>query len=134
MTEIGDGRYDGQAPLEELNAIEEGAFYGWPRCIDDGVPVEENGGTQEECAAATDPVTTFPAQSTPTGLAASPFDDGALFVALWNADEVVRVDPADGSTTPFLTGLDQPQNLAATDGALLASDHARGVVYRVERD
>lgn len=53
--------------------------------------------------------TALPAGSDPTGLA---FDDGNLYVVETGSNQVVEIS-SDGSTvTPFVTGLDQPHDIA----------------------
>lgn len=137
-TEVGDGRFDGEPPPDELNLAVDGADYGWPRCLGARLGVEELGGSAEVCAATQVPLTVFPAGATPTGLAVAPWDPGALLVALWNRGEVVRV-PTTGDAgrlaepEVFLDGLDGPQHLLALpDGALLLGEHGSGRITRLE--
>ncbi|MEX1288517.1 MAG: glucose sorbosone dehydrogenase, partial [Acidimicrobiia bacterium] len=49
-TEVGDGRFDGEPPADELVAVEAGADHGWPRCVGDNRPVAEYGATDADCA------------------------------------------------------------------------------------
>jgi len=134
--EIGDDLVNGRAPPDELNRVVEGANYGWPQCFGRGRPARNYGGTAARCRETEAPLALFPANSTPTSVALSPFEEGALLVALWgpvNAG-VVRVDVETGEVTPFVAGLRAPQHLlGAPEGSLLVSDFATGTVYRVTR-
>lgn len=128
-TEIADGRFDGEAPPDELNLVRDGASYGWPRCIGDRDPVEEHGATAQECAGTEAPLALFEPGATPVGLALWEDD---LLVSLWTRGEVVRVPAAGGTPEPFLTGLAGPQHLLALDdGALLVVEHGSGRVHRL---
>ena len=135
-TEVGDDPVNGQAPPDELNRIIEGGDYGWPRCYGDQEAARNYGGTVEECEETQAPLALFAPNSTPTSVATSPFEKGALLVALWGPVEagVVRVSLESGNVEPFVTGLQTPQHLLGLDGSLLISDFSRGVIYQVERD
>jgi len=138
-TEVGDGRFDGEPPPDELNLAADGGDYGWPRCLGDRRGVQELGGSDQVCAATRAPLAVFPAGATPTGLAVPPWDPGVLLVALWTRGEVVSVPLPDvgqeGLAEPevVLDGLDGPQHLLALpDGALLVGEHGSGRILRVE--
>lgn len=131
-TEVGDDWVDGRPPPDELNIIREGADYGWPSCYGDRQPAHNFGGTRARCAATEAPLALFARGATPTSVVGSPFEEGALLVALWAASRVVRVDARTGAVTPFITGIRLPQHLLAHEGALLVSSFADGTVYRVE--
>ena len=134
-TEVGDGRFDGEPPPDELNLAVDGADYGWPRCLGDRLGVEELGGSDEVCATTEIPLAVFPAGATPTGVAVAPWDPGALLVSLWTRGEVVRVLVGEGEPEVFLDGLDAPQHLLALpDGALLVGEHGAGRVLQIERE
>ena len=133
-TEIGDDPVNGEAPPDELNRVVPGGDYGWPRCYGDRQPALNYGGTAEGCAETQAPVALFAPRSTPTSVAASPFEADALLVALWGpaTPGVVRVDTQTGEVTPFISGLRTPQSLLALpDGTLLVSDFSAGALYRV---
>ena len=140
-TEIGDDPIDDGAPPDELNLVVTGADFGWPQCAGMGEPVQRYGGTAERCAQSRVPVVLFPPNATPTSVAVAPWDEDVLLVALWNRGEVVQVkitpdgDNAVGESTPFLTGLRNPQHLLAwRDGSLLVSDFATGTIFRITKE
>ncbi len=66
-TEIGDAL--GNDPPEEINIIRRDADYGWPACD-----------ATQTCAGVENPISTFPAHSTPTGIA---WWENSLIVALF---------------------------------------------------
>ncbi len=140
-TEIGDDPIDDGAPPDELNLVVTGADFGWPPCAGNSEPVLRYGGTVERCAQSRAPVVLFPPNATPTSVAVAPWDESVLLVALWNRGEVVQVmltpdgDNATGESTPFLTGLRNPQHLLAwRDGSLLVSDFATGTIFRITKE
>lgn len=148
-TEIGDDPVDGRAPPEEINLVEPGADYGWPRCYEMQLPVRSRGADQQQCAATRPPLITFPPHSTPTGLtfyAGADFPPAyrdVLYVALWNGapPQVVRVALDEqggqlrGTATPFIDGLRQPIDLLTDpSGGLLVLDHGSGLLYRIHSD
>lgn len=143
VTEIGDGRYDGERPPDELYAIPSEVWRaaldgggepfdgGWPRCTGDADPTEEFGATAQECAALPAPLALFPPQSTPTSVAVTA--DGRVLVALWVENRVVEVDPTTGEVTDVATGLDRPQHLLAmADGSVLLTVHGSGQLLRLQ--
>jgi glucose/arabinose dehydrogenase len=148
-TEIGDDTMDGKAPPEEINLIQSGAAYGWPRCYAERIPAADRGGTAAICAGTQPPLVTFPPHATPTGLAFYDRDDfpadyrGALYAAVFNADPpvVVRVTLREsagrlsGSATPFIGGLKRPIDLLPDPkGGLLVLDFETGTLYRITAD
>jgi monovalent cation:H+ antiporter-2, CPA2 family len=143
-SEIGDDSINGGAPLEEINQIEAGSDYGWPRCDATGAADSRRGGSAELCATTALPLATLPAHATPSGLA---FYDGAgfpasygagLYVALWNSQPpaIWRLAQNEagslGDPEPFISGFAQPIDLLPDPaGGLLVLDFGAGVVYRV---
>jgi glucose/arabinose dehydrogenase len=143
-------------PLEELNRIEQGKFYGWPFINEFGDPDPEFGDQIPEGLVAVDPVHTFDAHNAPLGMTflrngfyPADFHHDAL-VALhgsWNRREkdgykVVRVswdESGEISQTDFLTGFLLEDNVIgrpvdvteAPDGAIYISDDFSGSVYRL---
>jgi glucose/arabinose dehydrogenase len=80
--------------LDELNRIEPGGDYGFPRCAADGLPVGPD--SAGDCAATVPPVLRLPTESLPVGLAlyegaAFPHLRGRLLLALAGADN--RYEP-----------------------------------------
>ncbi|MCA9921837.1 MAG: PQQ-dependent sugar dehydrogenase, partial [Anaerolineales bacterium] len=145
ITEIGDGSvtgadFEGQPP-EELNLVIPGADYGWPQCFGDQEPALNRDGTPEVCARTQPPAALFNPQSTPTGIAISPWDEDVLLVARWLGQEVTAVaihmenGRIVGETRPFIVGFGNPQHLLALpDQTLLVSDYREGVIYKVEQE
>ncbi|WP_420631437.1 PQQ-dependent sugar dehydrogenase [Candidatus Leptofilum sp.] len=144
ITEVGDGtvtgeNFEGQPP-EELNLVAPGGDYGWAQCFGNQEPALNRDGTTEICVETEPPVALFPPQATPTSIAVAPWDDSVLLVALWLRGKVTAVQievDADGrfvgTTSIFLTGIQNPQHLLPTpDGALLISDYRTGTIYRIE--
>jgi glucose/arabinose dehydrogenase len=156
-----DQGFDGKGntiPPEELNKIQNAAFYGWPFCygdksVDKSYAVEPDGATKEEvCKRSVAPVLTLPAHSAPLQMAFA--NDSEAFVALhgsWNRQppsgyKVVRIVFHDGqplAVEDFLTGflsaagtsfVGRPAGIAvASDGTMFVSDDANGVIYRITR-
>ena len=137
-TEIGDGRYDGRSPPDELVAVAPGDRFGWPACIGDGEPVAEYGGDEAGCRATPRSHTLFEPGATPTSVAVAPWDADTLVVALWNRGQVVSVPrPADDgphrAAGSLLEGIDHPQHLLADGDRLLVVDHDGGRILALTR-
>ncbi|WP_420642559.1 PQQ-dependent sugar dehydrogenase [Candidatus Leptofilum sp.] len=143
ITEIGDGSvtgtdFEGQPP-EELNLVVTGGDYGWPQCFGKQEPALNREGSSEICTQTELPAALFPPQSTPTSIAVAPWDDSVLLVALWLTGEVMAVQIEvdgngrfTGTSSTFLTGIQNPQHLLPTpDGRLLVSDYRTGTIYRI---
>lgn len=133
LTEIADGQVNGTTLPDELNLLQPGADFGWPRCYG-----RELAGP--DCAHVRPAVATFAPHSTPTSVVVSPFAPDTLLVALWLAGEVVQLpitytgDNAASEPEPFLAGLERPQHLLVQpDGSVWISDFASGAIYRVWR-
>lgn len=132
-TEIGDDPMNGGPPPDELNLVESGADYGWPKCYGRQLPAKNTGGTEAFCQTTKPPLALFARGATPTSVAASPFDPDKLFVALWTPSQVVQVNAQTGEVTPFITGVTLPQHLLTDGDTLLVSSFATGTVYRVSK-
>ncbi|MCB0968692.1 MAG: hypothetical protein KDB37_17805 [Ilumatobacter sp.] len=130
VTEISDGRLDGDVPPDEVVIVERGDDFGYPRCIGDRVPVVETGGTADDCDTGPASLALFAAQSTPTGVAVAPWDDGTALVALWVRGEIVAVptDLADAPHEPTVVvdTIEHPQHLLVDGDRILVTDHASG--------
>lgn len=131
-TEIGDGRYDGERPPDELVAVAPGLDHGWPRCIGDNVPVVEFGGSDATCVDAPASLAVFEPGATPTSVVVAPWNQDTLLVALWNSGLVVSVDRATGEVATFLTGIAHPQHLVVDGDRVLIVDHEDGRILAVE--
>ena len=146
VTEIGDGRYDGERPPDEVVVVtdladgEPVADGGWPQCIGDRVPVIENGGSSERCADALSSLTLFEPGATPTGIAVAPWDDTRAVAALWVPGDLMEIpiEPGQGPDdvpvegTAIATGLAGPQHLLVDRDRLLVSAHRQGAVLAVD--
>jgi len=137
-TEIGDDLVNGTAPPDELNSVMPGADFGWPPCFGAQEAAANYGGTAEACAQTRAPVALFAPRSTPTSVAASPWAEDTLLVALWLQSSVVRVtiteagDNATSITEPLLTGIRNPQHLLVlADQSVLVSEFATGTIYQI---
>ena len=125
------GKWRGVTLPDEVNLLQVGADFGWPRCY--GVEL-----TGPDCEDVRPAVAEFEAQATPTSITLSPFAPDTLLVALWVTGEVVQLpftltaDNALAEIQPFVTGLDRPQHLVThPDGSVWMSDFARGKIYRI---
>lgn len=142
-TEMNDGSFDGAPGPEEVVLLDgDGpADGGWPRCVGDREPVEQYGGTDEDCAGTAPPLALLDPGATPTGLARAPWADDQLLVTSWTGGQIHAVPaerPADIPPAPHLTvaaGFEGPQHLlAAPDGdGVLLTEHATGMVWRLTR-
>jgi glucose/arabinose dehydrogenase len=121
-TEIGDAALP---PPEEINVIRRDADYGWPACD-----------ATQTCAGVQNPIATFPAHSTPTGIA---WWENSLIVALFGpADPYVARIALDENgqpeaTTDFIRGMSNPIDVIVTSqGHLLALDFA-GMIWEIKK-
>lgn len=129
-TEIGDGRFDGERPADEVVRVTEGVDHGWPRCVGDNRPVAEFGVT--DCTGVPGSQSVFNPQATPTGMTLLPGDPDRLVVTLWATGELVTLSRTEPSEpTVVLDGLSGPQHLVAADGTLYLSEFGTGRIARV---
>ena len=133
MTEIADGTLDDVTYPGEINLLVDGADFGWPTCYG-----QELVGT--DCDGTRPAVKVLPENSTPTGIAISPFTADTLIVALWLTGEVIEVplsfvgDNARGGERPFIENMENPQHLFThPDGSLWVSDFATGKIWIIQR-
>jgi glucose/arabinose dehydrogenase len=122
-TEIGDALVN--PPPEEINVIQRDADYGWPACS-----------ATQTCAGVDNPIATFPAHSTPTGIA---WWEGSLIVALFGPADphVARIalDAQGNAAAPadFIRGMGNPIDVIITpQGTLLALDFA-GLLWEITK-
>jgi len=133
-TEIGDGRFDGQQPPDEVVAVSPGVDHGWPRCIGDNEPVLEFGGDDAKCRQTPPSITTFAPGATPTSIVVAPWDPDTLLVALWNTGELVAIqvdDDGNSKPTVVFTGAERPQHLTVSGDKVLLTDHAAGTIIEL---
>lgn len=131
VAEVGDGRFDGEVPPDELVVLVPGADHGWPDCIGDNVAVRERDATEARCAEVPGSLALFEPGATPTSIAVAPWDDTELLVALWVSGELVGVSVDDGSTRTLITGLSGPQDLTVDGSDVLLVEHRRDRVLRL---
>jgi glucose/arabinose dehydrogenase len=143
-------------PPEELNLIADGRDYGWPVCHGRNI-VDPQVGQPSSCSGKTPPVVEMQAHSAPLGVhfyTGTQFPaeyQGRLFVSFhgsWNRTDrtgykIVSIPFEDGQPSgppeDFLAGWLAGPNVwgrpvgvvQAPDGALLVSDDAEGVIYRI---
>ena len=156
-TENGRDLMGDDIPPDELNRIEDGAFYGWPFVHGDGIVDPEYGkGAEARIAASRRPVHAFRAHNAPLGVrflrhpARGAGYERAALAALhgsWNRSvpdgyAVVSLhwdDAGKVTERPFVTGFRGPNGLIGRpvdvvegpEGAVYVSDDYAGVVYRV---
>ena len=155
-TDVGREGLGDRLPPDELNVIRRGRHYGWPYCYGNRLPNPEFG-DPDRCDVTVPPVLTFPAHSTPHGIAFYTGDRfpaeyrGDAFVALYGPPKtrwarsgfkIVRVRVEAGRPVgleSFVTGwLSEGRAwgrpavpLVGPDGALYVSDVDSGRVWRV---
>jgi glucose/arabinose dehydrogenase len=132
VTEMSDGRLDGDVPPDELVIASDGDDFAYPRCVGDRTPVGETGGTDSECDTTPPSLALFPSSATPTGVAVAPWDPSTVLVALWNRGEVVAepTSPGDVPHEPVVAfaGIEHPQHLLTDGDRVLLTDHDGGRV------
>ena len=133
ITEIADGTLNDVTYPGEINLVVEGADFGWPTCYGRGLAGSDCDGTRPA-------VKVLPENSTPTGIAVSPFSVDTLFVALWLTGEVIEVplsfvgDNVRGGERPFIQNMQNPQHLFThPDGSLWVSDFATGKIWIIRQ-
>jgi glucose/arabinose dehydrogenase len=143
-------------PPETVNALQDGADFGWPRCHAGDI-VDPDFGKAGSCDGVAQPLVKMQAHSAPLGLAFSqgaafPLQYHGLFVAFhgsWNRSvptgyKVIFVPLDDKGTVSgpprdFATGwlvsdkaLGRPVGVTiGADGALYVSDDTGGRIYRI---
>jgi len=152
-TDNGGDNLGNELPPEEINIIQSGRDYGWPRCYGDGARYP---GYNGDCSFQTVPELNMQAHSAPLGIGFYTGDQfparyrSDAFVAFhgsWNRDEltgykVVRILASSGRAAgieDFLTGFQRGTTtsgrpvdaVTGPDGALYISDDMNGFVYRV---
>ncbi len=145
VTEMSDGRFDGEAAADALVLVDPGLDNGWPRCVATEATLERRaveafGGATTECASLPLLVATFPPGATPTSVVLLPWDRSTAAVALWNRAEVVAVSLETGEQVVLIdqalhgdsNGVaPRPQDLVVDGDRLLVLDHDGGRIYSV---
>ncbi len=149
---------EGDLPHEELNVILEGAHYGWPYCIDNGVPNPEYRG-RVDCANYTNPALVLPGHVAPLGMT---YYTGNMFPAAYQNNllvtyhgyreyghrvVVVPVDangvPGAGEPLDLIRGWEKSADgpmgapvdvMVAKDGSIYVTEDKNGSVLRVVFD
>ena len=137
VTELSDGRFDGERAPDELVEVVPGVDHGWPRCVGDRVPVAEFGAGSADCAGGPPSQALFAPGATPTSVAISPWEPDTLLVALWVEQRVVAV-PTAASGRPHqpvdvVTGDLRPQHLLVDGDRLLIVDFDGGRILALQR-
>jgi len=137
VTEMSDGRFDGERAQDELVEVSPGVDHGWPRCIGDRLPVLEFGADAGECEAGPPSQALFAPGATPTSVVVSPFEPETLLVALWNEQRIVAVPTAiDGrphEPVEVVTGDLRPQHLLVDGERLLIVDFDGNRILALQR-
>ena len=134
-TEMSDGRYDGDVPVDEVVAVVNGVNHGWPVCVGDNRPVAELGASEDTCDGIPPSHAVFAPGATPTSIVVSPFDPGQLLVALWNEQRVISI-PRDAGAVPhqpttFLNDLVNPQHMVAVGDELWLTEFGKGRILKI---
>lgn len=159
-TDMGRDLIGDDIPPEEINIIQEGAFYGWPYCYGKNVQdtvFDKSSEAQEKCTKAEPSYIDMQAHSAPLGLAFIP-EEGwpqeywynllVAFHGSWNRSQptgykVVRIKLDDKGKylgiEDFITGwqtendvLGRPVDILIQPGGVMyLSDDKAGVVYKI---
>lgn len=138
VTEISDGRLDGEPAADALMVLLPGQDHGWPHCVPavgttqrrTVVEFERLAGDADDCDALPRIITTFEVGATPTSVETVPWDPSVVAVALWGTGQVVLVSVESGETVASID-FDRPQDLVADGDRLLVVDHERGHISSV---
>jgi glucose/arabinose dehydrogenase len=120
IADLGQENLGKKRPIDRVVEISEGADFGFPSC-----PARP-----ATCGKFSKPFATFPAHSSPMGLAPL---RGKLYVALFSGTgkgpEVVSLPLAGGKYTPVLTGFAAPVVALGTHAGLIYAGDLTGSVY-----
>lgn len=161
VTEMGRDWLGDDLPPDEINILNDGAFYGWPYCYGENIHDTNFDASQTARARCGDAepshIDIMPAHSAPLGLAFAPDSwhqeyEHDLFVAFhgsWNRtvptgykiyryqlNEEGEYQGEEDFISGWLTdegALGRPVDILFSDGNMLISDDKAGVVYLVER-
>jgi glucose/arabinose dehydrogenase len=122
VADLGQENLGKKRPLDRIVEIRKGADFGFPVC-----PAHPAG-----CSKYDEPFATFPAHSSPMGLAAI---RDKLYVALFNGvgkgPEVVAMPLAGGKYSPALVGFAAPVVAIGARGGRLYAGDLTGTIYSV---
>ncbi len=120
ISDLGQENLGKKRPVDRIVEIQPGADYGFPSC-----PAKP-----ATCARYTHPFATFPAHSSPMGLAAL---GGSLYVALFGGTgkgpEVVAMPLGGGAFHPVLVGFAAPVVALGEHGGRIYAGDLTGTVY-----
>jgi glucose/arabinose dehydrogenase len=121
VADLGQENLGKKRPIDRIVEIRKGADFGFPVC-----PAHPAG-----CRKYDEPFATFPAHSSPMGLAAL---RGKLYVALFNGvgkgPEVVAMPLSGGKHSPALVGFAAPVVAIGARGGRLYAGDLTGTIYR----
>ncbi len=120
IADLGQENLGKKRPVDRIVEVKQGADFGFPSC-----PAKP-----ATCASYDKPFATFPAHSSPMGLASL---RGKLYVALFGGTgkgpEVVSMPLAGGASRPVLTGFAAPVVALGSHGGKLYAGDLTGSVY-----
>ncbi|HVR41478.1 MAG TPA: PQQ-dependent sugar dehydrogenase [Thermoanaerobaculia bacterium] len=146
-TNMGADHLGDNAPQDTLNALQNGADYGWPYCYvaNSRVLKDSRFASTKPCSRVPKPFAVFPAHASPLGI--ERFEDGFL-VALHGSSKLslnhgyrVAHVHADGKVDDFMTGflangkvIGRPADVFRLDEkTILVTDDYAGVIYAIVR-
>ena len=123
MSDLGQENLGKKHPIDRIVEITPGADFGFPSC-----PAKP-----ASCASFDKPFATFPAHSSPMGLAPL---GSKLYVALFGGTgkgpEVVSLPASGGAYTPLLTGFVAPVVALGVHAGRVYAGDLTGAVYSVK--
>jgi glucose/arabinose dehydrogenase len=109
-----------RTPGDWLAVVRNGQDWGFPDCYGEGGAA---------CRGVPAPLAVLDKHAAAGGVAVV---GSKAYVAEWQTGNVLRVELDSGKVSTFLTSLENPLPVAATEGALLVGDWSSGTIYRAE--